>query len=73
MGKWIKHGKLGIVYTPEDPTDLENAMVRFLSMTDHDIDEFKTNIERFVQKISWENVSRAHLECYRGRTVVFEY
>jgi len=57
VGEVIRQNNLGIVFEPESPSALKEAIDQFLNLGKEEINRIKKNIRLYTESHSWEEVS----------------
>jgi len=66
LGEAVRSGDLGIVFKPESPSALQEAIDRFLRLGKEEVDQIKEKMKALASARSWTAVARQHLIAYQN-------
>jgi glycosyltransferase involved in cell wall biosynthesis len=65
MGEFVRKYNLGVVFRPENPESLSEAIRDFIRLQERQKEKFRDNMKNFILKNSWDSVGQQHLDFYK--------
>lgn len=66
MGRMVQDRNLGLIFKPEDPTDLAKTIDEFIINKEKIIESSKTGLHQFAKEHQWEITLKNVYEAYNG-------
>lgn len=66
LGDFVKTYKLGLTFTPEDPSSLREAIISFLNLPEDEKLKIRDNLRRFTFAHSWKEIAKKHIDVYKN-------
>lgn len=65
IGSYVNKWGLGVSFKPENEEELQKAVKSFVTSSSSRLNEYKQNIQKFVESNTWNRVAKKHIESYK--------
>lgn len=64
MGQLTRDYGLGLLFEPENPVSLREAIDQFLALDGEEVNQFREGLMRFADDNSWPSIAHRHVQLY---------
>lgn len=65
VGDTVERKGLGFVFEPESSRSFIDTLIKFSKLSEEEIKKIKESISAYVKFLSWEQIARSHVDCYK--------